>query len=117
MDASDLDRRVTFLQRATSQDATYGTRVEGNWAPFDTVYAQVQDMLPSKGERIAEGVSAANRPCRVRIRHRDDITSAMRLSVEGRPGTWRIVTQPAEIGRREWLELVAEQLTTEGQEP
>lgn len=117
MFAGQLDREVTFLRRETTQDPTYGTALEGDWVPVATVWAQVQDMVPSRGERMVEGVSFAARPCRIRIRYREDISSDLRLTIDGRAGAHRIVTQPAELGRREGLELLAEQLTTEGQEP
>lgn len=114
MDAGTLDRRVTILTRVEAQDATYGTKAV-TWTPLATVWANVRDMIPSRGERLADGVEIANRPCRVRMRYRSDVTSAMRLQIGARQ--LRIITQPAELGRREGLELIAEELTTEGQEP
>jgi head-tail adaptor len=49
------------------------------------------------------------------MRWRSDITSTMRLQIDGR--TLQIIAGPAELGRRDGIELVAEDLTTEGQEP
>lgn len=118
IDAGILRDRVTILQRTDTQEQTYGTYGGGaSWAALATVWAQVQDMLPSRSDRLADGVSISSRPCRIRMRYRTDISSDMRLTVEGRSGTWRIITQPAEIGNREGIEIVAEQLTTEGREP
>lgn len=114
MDAGTLDRRVTILARSETIDPVYGTKAV-SWSELATVWANVKDMIPSRGERLADGVEIANRPCRVRMRYRSDITSAMRLQIGGRQ--LRIITQPAELGRREGLELLAEELTTEGQEP
>lgn len=114
MDAGILRDRVTILTRTTAQDATYGTQVE-TWVPLATVWANVKDMIPSRGERIAEGIQIANRPCRVRMRYRADVTSAMRLQFGTRQ--LRIVTQPAELGNKEGVEFLAEELTTEGQQP
>lgn len=116
MHPGKLDRRITLLQSVETQEQVRGT-YEANWTPLATVWAEVQDMLPSRGERLADGVNVAARPCRVRIRYRADIASDMRLTVEGRAGQYRIITQPAELGRRDGLEFMAEQLTTEGQEP
>lgn len=112
--AGKLDRRVTILQRAETQDPNYGT-ISVEWVPLATVWAEVQDMIPSRAERMAEGISIARRPCRVRMRYRSDVDSTMRLSVEGRD--MRLIAGPAELGRREGLEFVAEELTSEGQEP
>ena len=114
MDAGKLDRRVTIQYRAEAQDPIYGTP-QISWHTLATVWAEVQDMIPSRGERIAEGVSIARRPCRVRMRYRSDVTIDMRLLYGER--TLRIVSMPAELGRREGLELVCEELTTSGQEP
>ncbi len=109
-----LDREIVIRHRSVTTDPDYGTSVE-TWTDLDTVWAEVQDMLPSRGERIADGVNVARRPCRIRIRYRDDIDSSMRVVLDGR--TLRIVTMPAELGRREGIEFVAEELTTEGQKP
>lgn len=114
MEAGKLDRRVTILTRVEVQDAAYGSYA-ASWVPLATVWAQVTDMLPSRAERIAEGVQIANRPCRVRMRYRSDVTSAMRLKIGTRE--LRIVGGPSELGRREGIELVAEELTSEGAEP
>lgn len=112
--AGTLDRRITIQRRTTTEDPLYGTPVE-TWSDFATVWANVQDMLPSRGEAIADGLSVGRRPCRIRIRYRADVTSDMRVRFGTR--TLRIVTMPAEIGRRDGLEFMAEELTTSGQEP
>lgn len=109
------DRRITFLERVTTQDEAYGTTIEGVWEDVATVWAEVQDILPSRGETLAQGVNITRRPCRIRILYRDDITSDMRIEYGAR--NLRIVSQPAEIGRREGLVIMAEELSTEGQEP
>ena len=114
MKAGQLDRRITIQSRTSTKDAS-GRPTTVAWADFATVWASVQDMLPSRGERIAEGVNVASRPCRIRMRYRDDITADMRVTLDGR--TLRIVSMPAELGRREGIEIVAEEVTTEGQEP
>lgn len=112
--AGDLDRRITIEQRSVSQDATYGTATLA-WTTLATVWAQVRDVLPSRSEQVADNVSLARRPSRIRIRYRSDITSDMRIDYGGRK--LRIIAGPAEIGRREGLELMAEQWSTEGDAP
>ncbi|HKY80268.1 MAG TPA: phage head closure protein [Sphingobium sp.] len=109
-----LNRRVTILQREEGRDPTYNTPT-GEWVPLATVWAEVTDMLPSRGERIVEGVDIARRPARVRMRYRTDVDMTMRLTVDGR--AMRIVAGPVELGRRDGIELLCEGLTTEGQEP
>ena len=114
MKAGRRNRRIVIEQRVETQDPTYGT-ITVIWAPLATVRAEIQDMIPSRGERIAEGISIARRPCRVRMLYRGDIDSTMRLKHGDR--VLKIISQPAELGFREGIEIVCEELTTEGQEP
>ncbi len=107
-------RKVEILHRQVTQDPVYGTPV-ATWSTLATVYAEVLDVLPSRAERVAEAVDIARRPCRVRMLYREDVTTAMRLRIGSR--TLRIVAGPAELGFRRGIELMAEELTTEGQEP
>jgi SPP1 family predicted phage head-tail adaptor len=109
-----LKHEVRILQRQETRETVYNT-VVATWTELATVWAEVQDMLPSRAERIADGIDVARRPARVRMRWRDDVTTAMRLEVNGR--TLQIVAGPAELGFREGIELIAEELTTSGQEP
>lgn len=110
--AGDLTTPVEIQQRATTQHPVYGTQVEAGWATIATVWAQVQDMLPSRAERIAEGIDIARRPARVRMWFRDDITTDMRLKVGTR--LMKIVAGPAVLGHRAGIEIMAEDQTTEG---
>lgn len=114
MIAGKLDRRITFEERQAVQNATYGTQ-EITWHDVATVWAEVQDILPSRAEGVESNINLSRRPCRVRIRFREDLTSDMRIDFNGRK--LRIVSGPVEMGRREGLELVAEELTTEGVAP
>ncbi|ABD25100.1 Phage head-tail adaptor, putative [Novosphingobium aromaticivorans DSM 12444] len=104
--------RITILQPGRAQQGKYGTHAVA-WTEMVTVWGEVRDMLPSRAERIAEGLEISRRPCRVRIRHRGDVRTDMRLRFLGR--TLRIVAI-AEVGRREVLEIAAEELSTEGQD-
>ena len=110
MNAGDLDRRITIEQRVA--DNSFDGAGSETWESVATVWAQVQDMLPSRGERLADGLNIATRPARVRIRYRDDITAAMRLKMGDR--VMQIVSAPAELGRREGLELIVEDYSTAG---
>ena len=108
------DRRITILQRVNVRNPKTGAD-KAIWLPLVTVAAEVQDMLPSRADRIAEAVDITRRPCRVRIRYRSDLTGELRLQIRGRD--YRVVSGPMELGRREGLELLAEELSTEGQRP
>jgi len=114
MAAGTLDRRIIFERREVTRDPIYGTSEE-TWTEHVKVWAQVQDVLPSRAERVDQSVSIQRRPARVRIRYRTDITGDMRIIYAGR--IMRIVSGPVEMGRRDGLEMMAEELSTEGQEP
>jgi SPP1 family predicted phage head-tail adaptor len=112
--AGKLDKRVTILARVVTKDPTYGTDVV-TWEPAATVWAEVQDVLPSRAERVTAEIAIAERPARMRMRWRDDVTQANRVGIGGR--TMKIVAGPAMIGRRQWLEIMIEEISTEGQQP
>lgn len=114
MKAGSLDRRITFEARSGAQSGPHN-RQTVSFVPFISVFAQVQDVLPSRAESMADGMAMQKRPCRIRCRWRDDVTSAMRIDFEGRK--LRIVSGPVEIGRREGLEMMAEEWSSEGIEP
>lgn len=114
LNAGDLDRRVTILVETTTKDPVYNTDV-ATWAPLAEVSAQVRDVLPSRADRVAEDIILSRRPARVRMRWRDDVTQANRLEIDG--VQMRIVAGPAELGRREGIELMVEALSTEGERP
>lgn len=108
--AGELDRFVR-IERPVADTSLTGAG-SGTWALVDEVWAGIRDMLPSRGERIADGISVATRPARVRIRYRDDINAAMRI-VDG-ARVMQIITVPAELGRREGLEFMVEDYSPAG---
>jgi SPP1 family predicted phage head-tail adaptor len=111
--AGDLDRRVD-IQRKTRATGVRSAG-KGTWGTIATVWAEVRDMLPSRAERLAEGVSIARRPARVRMRYRENVTPDMRLQMGTR--LMRIVAGPIELGRREGIEMVVEDYTAAGEDP
>lgn len=113
--ARELDKRVTILQRVNVRDPKFGSD-KATFVPLATVWASVKDMLPGRAENFADDViDVAKRPCRVKIRYRADVTSKMLLRIRGRD--YRIVSGPAEIGRRDGLEMIAEEHSTDGLRP
>ncbi|WP_313075856.1 head-tail adaptor protein [Melaminivora sp.] len=107
--AGDLDKRVRIEGYTVTRDPDYNTEIR-TWGPIATVWAQVQDVLPSKSETVQDAVQMAERPSRVRMRYRAGITPDMRLVVLGVDGApdrvCEIVAGPAELGRREGIELL-----------
>jgi head-tail adaptor len=101
-------------------DESFDGAGSGTWEPVAEVWANVQDVKPSRGERLAEGLNVATRPARIRIRHRAGIDSSMRALIghyvngENDQREWvtdrtvQIITEPAELGRREAIEFMVE---------
>lgn len=120
--ASRLNRFVR-IERPVP-DTSFDGAGSGDWGLLDEVWAEIVDMIPSRGERLADGINVATRPARVRIRYRTDITNAMRVVVGARvvdgevdysaARIMQITTLPAELGRRDGLEFMVEDSTTAG---
>lgn len=124
IDPGELDRRIR-IELPVADDSLDGAG-SGSWALVCEIAAGVVDMLTSRGERLADGINATNRPARVRIRYRNDVASNMRVLIgrrlRGSDGNaaWytdreaQIVTVPAELGRREGLEFMIEDYSPAG---
>lgn len=110
LSAGSLDRRVR-IERPVA-DTTFDGAGSGSWALVDEVWADVQDMLPSRGEKIANGINVAARPARVRMRWRDDVDGSMRFVMGDR--VMQIISGPAELGRRDGIECMVEDYSSAG---
>ena len=120
--ASRYNKRIRIEQPVA--DTSFDGAGSGSWAKLADVYAEVLDTLPSRAERLADGINVAARPARVRIRYRSDITAAMRfvlLRWDSVMAAWvpddrvmQIASGPAELGRRESLEFMVEDFTSAG---
>lgn len=118
--ASRLRDRVR-IERPVADDSLDGAG-SGSWVLVqDDVAAEIEDMLPSRGERLADGINVTAGPARVRMRYRTDVTSSMRLveilsdeagnDVDGR--VLQIISKPARLGR-EAIELMTEDYNPAG---
>lgn len=109
MRAGQLDSRVSFLAAALVEDDVYGPQ-PGEFEPVLTprIPAQVWDNLPGQDESVQGGAHVADRPARVRMRYLDGrgVTSDMRMVLHDETDRlYEITGGPAELGRREWIEL------------
>ncbi len=123
MRAGGLQRQVTIERKVTGTDPTYGTPTV-TWVPLvalpgspvvaERFAAELQDVLPSRSEALAQGLEVARNQTRLRMRWRDDIDSSMRVTVHGDSDTvYQIIGGPAEFGRRkEMIELVLERYSS-----
>lgn len=112
--ASRYNRRIQ-IERPVA-DAALDAAGSGSWAPLGRpVAASVVDILPSRAERLADGINVASRPARVRMRFRTDVTSAMRfVMTKPIPRVLQIIAGPAELGVREEIEFMVEDYSTAG---
>ena len=114
MYAAKLDRYLRIERPVVTGDGEYGPVVL-SWVLVEEAWAEVRDILPSKGEAIAGGFDVAKRPARVRMRYRTDIDNTMRLVDPERNGRiMEVITLPAELGRREAIEFMVQEYTTRG---
>jgi SPP1 family predicted phage head-tail adaptor len=109
-----FDQPITIQSRTFEEDERFGTRV-GTWVDSFDVLAEVQDVLPSRADRVSDEISMTRRPARIRMHWRDDVTQANRIKIGER--IMNIIAGPAELGRRQVLELMVEELSTIGEEP
>lgn len=122
--AGTYDRRIR-IQRPVADESFDGAG-SGSWEDVITVWANVQDILPSRGEKLSDGMNMSARPARVRIRFRRGITADMRFqigrTVKNADGekvwetdrTVQVISGPAELGRREELEFMVEEYRPAG---
>jgi head-tail adaptor len=103
-----LKTRLT-IERQSADDAFDGAGQEV-WTPVARVWAEVQDVLPSRGERDGSGFTDTTWRARVRMDRRSDITSAMRFVGRGR--AMEIVSGPALVENPRCVEFVVEEFGT-----
>ena len=113
MNIGPLDRRVTIEYPVAAQDAEFGTPVI-TWTLLAVVWAEVQDVMPSRSEAVKQGLVTARNQTRIRYRHRKDVTSAMRMTVAGSPDrVLQIIAGPAAIGaRNSYSEVMCESVSS-----
>lgn len=98
-----LDREVQLQSRLNTKDG-YGQEVQ-DWQIEDVVWCQKIDVVRATTELDKVGPTEVTKyVSRFIIRYRADINGTWRLKFEGRIYE---ITQIAEIGRREGLEIVA----------
>lgn len=116
LSAGELDSLIR-IERPASDDSFDGAG-SGAWATVaDKVWASIRDVLPSRSEKLADGINIATRPARVRMYFRNDVTSEMRFVdiTDGTDGrVMQIISGPATIGRREGLEFMVEEYKPAG---
>jgi head-tail adaptor len=108
--ASRYNRRL-IIERPVADDSLDGAG-SGEWQKVSGAWAEVQDVLPSRSESLADGINIAKRPARVRMRYRADVDASMRFVMGTR--VMQIISGPAELGVREEVEFMVEDYTSAG---
>lgn len=113
LESRKLNRRLLIQSRQVVDDPIYGPQ-PADWATVATVWAEVQDALPSKSEAVVEGAVVSYNRTRIRIRYRKGIDATLRIVEQGGLGrVWHIVGGPAILGNREGIEVLCEEYSTE----
>ena len=112
--ASSLDTRIRIERKVVARDPQYGTE-EVTWAQFASVWAEVRDILPSKAERLADSIQIGRKPARIRIRYLAGLAADMRVIIDNR--IHQIISGPATLGRREAMEIMVEEHSSQGTAP
>lgn len=109
MDPGQRDTLLTIERRTAGP----GLRDKPTWAAIGKAWAEVQDVLPSRGEREAGGMTTLTRPARVRMDYRTDITADDRFVAGSR--IMQIISGPAKVDSLDAVEfMVAEYLPGAG---
>ncbi len=95
-----MDRKITLRQRVLSRDSMGG--VSETWQDMAVVFAEKLDIIGR--EFIAAQQVNAEISTKFRIRYRVDINTTWRISYDGRDYD---IISIAELGRRRWLEIMA----------
>ncbi len=113
MQIGKLDQRIRIERPQVVTDADYGPQSGTTWVEYVTVWAQVQDVIPSKGEEQGAGMRVGVGRSRIRTRYLNGITSDMRVvQIHRGNRLLQIVTPPAELGRKDGLEFMAENFSS-----
>lgn len=116
--AGKRDTLITFQAATTVQSGPRGGKTK-TWADVTpNSWAEVRDMLPSRGENIESGIDLSRRPCRIRILYRSDITPLHRVKIGSR--LLEIVSGPVVLGspgRPEGLEMICIEYSSQGDVP
>jgi SPP1 family predicted phage head-tail adaptor len=112
--AGEYDTRITIQSVTITKDDTYGAATP-TWASITAspIWARVRDGRPSRSEQVRQGLELARNQTVIETRYRSDVDSSMRVIVHrATDEIYQIVGGPAEIGRREGLEMVVERAST-----
>jgi len=108
MKIGNLDKYIRIEQKTVTNDANYGSEVV-TWTTYKECWAQITDITTKSQESTNSDLRLLKRPCKVVVRYDDGIDPTMRIIVMDRSDrVLQIISKPAELGRREAMEFMAE---------
>lgn len=108
-----INTRCRIEQKVTGRDPTYGAPVE-EWTLFATRWCGVQDVLPSRAEKMSNDLVISVNTSRLRMRYCTDIHSGMRIIINRpTPITYQIISGPAILGDKDGVEFMIQRLSSE----
>lgn len=102
-----LDRYIKVEKKSVTHDPDYGSEVV-TWVTHKHAWASILDVTTKMQESTISDLRQLKQPTRVQMRYDASIDVTMRLVVVDTGRILNIVSQPAEIGRREAIEFMAE---------
>lgn len=102
-----LDRYVRVERKQVTQDPDYGSEVV-TWVLHKNAWASILDVTTKMQESTNSDLRQLKQPTRVQMRYDPTIDVSMRLIVADTGRVLNIVSQPAELGRRDGIEFMAE---------
>ena len=102
-----LDRYVRIERKSVTQDPNYGSEI-ATWVLHKNAWASISDVTTKMQESTNSDLRQLKQPTRVQMRYDSTIDVNMRLIVADTGRVLNIVSQPAELGRRDAIEFMAE---------
>jgi SPP1 family predicted phage head-tail adaptor len=101
-----LDTPVRFEKQVEVPNTEFGGS-DVTWVTHWECFAEVMDITTRQQESTLSDLRQMKRPCKVTFRYNDTIDSTMRVVVLDRQNRiLQIVSKPAEIGRKEGMEMM-----------
>lgn len=114
MQIGKLDKRVRFEQKSVVNDNDYGSEVI-TWTTYKECWANILDVTTRSQESTNSDLRLLKRPCKVTVRFDANINSNMRIvMLDTNDRILQIVSKPAELGRKEAMEFMAEDYSVDG---
>lgn len=109
-----LDHKVSIEKKTTAVDPDYGTPIEAWETVASRIWANLQDVLPSRSmEATTNGLQVGRQQTRLRIRSSHPVTLDMRVILHGRGDkAMQIIAGPALLDDRMHNEFMLEAYTS-----